>query len=227
MSWVEGPFCVFWTLASNQRFHNTTTWFFEPKLMTMTSAGAIRGKYSPNASWQVRAFYGQLGVPLERSTRRILLIAVRVLRMFESDMQLAWRVRVSFLPREWSWLLNQSQETRCTHSQSSHWQLCWDGSKCVNDRQSMNVDPSYLCDDVHAMEGIKTILIGGLFYLLMDLGVILWKNHLKHSPNARYLWLRKRMIHLRCHKPTISVWPRVTRNLPEHCWMVTNFTPRE
>jgi hypothetical protein len=37
-----------------------------------------------------------LGVPLERSTRRILLIAIRVLQLLELDLQLAWRVRVSF-----------------------------------------------------------------------------------------------------------------------------------
>jgi hypothetical protein len=35
-------------LASKQQFHNTTTQFFEPKLMTMMFAGAIRGKYLPN-----------------------------------------------------------------------------------------------------------------------------------------------------------------------------------
>ena len=48
MSWVEGQFRAFWRLASKQRFRNATTQFFEPKLMTMASVGAIRGKYSPN-----------------------------------------------------------------------------------------------------------------------------------------------------------------------------------
>jgi hypothetical protein len=33
-------------------FHNATTRFFTPKLMTMASAGAIRGKYWPDHSVQ-------------------------------------------------------------------------------------------------------------------------------------------------------------------------------
>jgi hypothetical protein len=35
-----------------KRFHNATTRFFTPKLMTMASSGAIRGEYSPDGGVQ-------------------------------------------------------------------------------------------------------------------------------------------------------------------------------
>ena len=49
MSWIKGPFCF------KKQFQNATTWFFTSKLMTMASAGVIRGKYTPNGSiqWQL------------------------------------------------------------------------------------------------------------------------------------------------------------------------------
>jgi hypothetical protein len=37
-------------LASEKQFHNATTQFFKPKMMTMASAGAIQGKFLPNGS---------------------------------------------------------------------------------------------------------------------------------------------------------------------------------
>jgi hypothetical protein len=40
-------------LALEQRFHNAITRFFEPKLITMASAGAIRGEYLPDGGVQV------------------------------------------------------------------------------------------------------------------------------------------------------------------------------
>jgi hypothetical protein len=50
MSLVEGPFRAFWTLASKSEFHNATTRFFTPKLMTMVSAGAMWEEYLPDGS---------------------------------------------------------------------------------------------------------------------------------------------------------------------------------
>jgi len=35
-----------------KRFHNTTTQFFTPKMMTMASAGAIWGEYFPDGGVQ-------------------------------------------------------------------------------------------------------------------------------------------------------------------------------
>ena len=52
MSWVEGPFRAFLTLASESDFHNATTRLFSPKSMAMASAGAIRGEYSPDGGIQ-------------------------------------------------------------------------------------------------------------------------------------------------------------------------------
>jgi hypothetical protein len=51
-SWVEGQFCAFLMLASESDFHNATTWFFTPKLMTMAPARVIRGEYLPDGGVQ-------------------------------------------------------------------------------------------------------------------------------------------------------------------------------
>ena len=41
-----------WIASFEKGFHNTATWFFTPKSMTMTSAGAIQFKYLPDGGVQ-------------------------------------------------------------------------------------------------------------------------------------------------------------------------------
>ena len=45
MSWGEGPFCAFWTLAAKSDFTTPQLDFFKPKSMTMAFAKAIPDEY--------------------------------------------------------------------------------------------------------------------------------------------------------------------------------------
>jgi hypothetical protein len=44
----KGYVLPLFTTSFEKRFHNATTQFFMPKLMTMAAAGAIQGEYWPD-----------------------------------------------------------------------------------------------------------------------------------------------------------------------------------
>ena len=56
----------------------------------------------------------------------------------------------------------------------------------ITNKVWMKIVPNLVMVSVQWRES-QTILIGGLFYLLMDLEATLWVNHSKNSTNAKYL----------------------------------------